>query len=332
MSRFLALTAAACVEYDLDQELPEWPEPNPPELADVTHEDVITQVTIPIVDVLWVIDNSCSMTDEQNALAQNFPGFMDYFIGSGLDYHVGVISTDLDDPAHQGKLRDVNGAQWIAPETYDPIAVFTSMATMGTTGTGTERGLGATYLALEANRETFNEGYYREEAAIHTIVISDEEDSTQDSLVSKSEFVDWYDALKLKSTDRTFSSIVTMSGFDRGEAYLDVSAEIGGIIWDISNTDWDEVLDRLGVQASGLRREYFLSRLPVEGTIEVEVHDPSGTVLPMVEAEGDPVVGDWTYTRSRNSITFLEYMPEPLARVVIRYTVLASAQDPDLDE
>ena len=68
------------------------------------------QVTVPSVDVLWVIDNSCSMTEEQQALTDNFNKFVQYFVGSGLDYHIGVVSTNWDNESgdHRGKLR----VQW----------------------------------------------------------------------------------------------------------------------------------------------------------------------------------------------------------------------------
>ena len=54
---------------------------------------------IKYLDILWVIDNSCSMTEEQQALSQNFASFVQYFVGSGLDYHIGVVSTDWDNLA-----------------------------------------------------------------------------------------------------------------------------------------------------------------------------------------------------------------------------------------
>ena len=41
--------------------------------------DRIVQVTVPKVDVLWCVDNSSSMEDEQSALVQAFPVFADWF-------------------------------------------------------------------------------------------------------------------------------------------------------------------------------------------------------------------------------------------------------------
>jgi hypothetical protein len=105
--RFFRSWQAGCLsDQGLFNEFPPEPQVNPPDLANPTQTDVIVQVTTPMVDILWTIDNSCSMSDEQLALTDNFPKFMDYFLGSGLDYHIGVTSTDMDDLTHKGKLQD----------------------------------------------------------------------------------------------------------------------------------------------------------------------------------------------------------------------------------
>jgi hypothetical protein len=283
-----------------------------------------------MVDILWTIDNSCSMADEQEALGINFPEFMDYFLGSGLDYHIGVVSTDLDDPAHNGKLQDGDTPyKYIDTDTPNPINVFVSMASMGTTGSASEKGIGATYRALEVNADTFNAGFQRDDAAIHTIVLSDEADLTPDSIISDNEFVGWYDGLKDEADQRTFSAVVN---FNTGAAYVNVAQQIGGIIWDLNDENYAEILDRLGVQAAGLKREYFLSQLPVLGTITVFVEDPSGAKFEFFEAVGDPeagveLVGDWVYESNRNSITFLTYVPTELSKVIISYTIQSSLQE-----
>lgn len=317
---------AGCVEYEISKDPPTYPVSEPPVIEAPVQTDVIVQVTIPVVDVLFVIDDSCSMEDEQGALTANFPRFMDYFVGSGLDYHVGVVSTDLDS-AQGGKLQiGSDGNKYIEPNSLDPIGVFESMASLGTDGSASEQGIGATYIALEEYRDLFNAGFYREEASIHTVVISDEEDQTPDTVVSLGEFIAWYDQLKRDASQHTFSSIVETSGNDRGDAYLDVTAAVGGITWPINDGGWGDLLDRLGVQASGMKREYFLSHLPVPGTIEVQVEDPSGTVLPFAEAQSEPPTDGWVYSQPRNSITFVTFVPEAQSRVQISYTLLAAQE------
>ena len=112
-----------------------------------------------------------------------------------------------------------------------------------------------------------------------------------------------------------------------GTPYLELTDAIGGIPWNINSLNWSVVLDRLGVQASGLRREFFLTRLPVPGTITVQVTQ--------VE-EGLPVTTDyfekedWVYDRARNSVVFNDFTPEQLSEIKITYTVLATAIDPGI--
>ncbi|MEZ4238654.1 MAG: hypothetical protein R3F59_21380 [Myxococcota bacterium] len=247
------LVGVGCLDYGYDNNIKEYPDSLVAPLEPTQQEDRILQVTTPQVDVMWTIDNSCSMADEQDELAENFPLFINYFVGSGLDYHIGVTSTDIDRKTgngNDGKLRMAGGVTFI--DNHTPLAedVFSSMARMGTSGSGSEKGLGATFKALEEKRDTANVGFYRDDASIHTVVISDERDQTPSNIISANEFIDWYDGLKRSNDDRTFSCIVTMSGFDRGTAYLNTTAAIGGISWDITDDDWSEVLERLGIQPS----------------------------------------------------------------------------------
>lgn len=326
---FIAIGAIGCInENDLLQDLPDPAVPTERPVPNAKHTDAILQVTTPMVDVLWTIDNSCSMSEEQDNLAANFPFFMDYFDGSGLDYHVGVISTDTDNPAQSGKLQGAFGYKYIDTDTGSPIEVFQEMATMGTMGSGNERGLGATFLALEEHVDTFNAGFYREEASINTIVITDEPDLTQAHVITVPEFIDWYDGLKRETDMRSFSSI--RDPVDGGR-YSSVTNEIGGILWDVNTDDWSGVLERLGIQASGLKREYFLSQRPVVDSLVVEVKDVSGALLPpfemaQVDDLGNVVSGDYTYSPTRNSVTFLEYVPNALSTVLITYTLDSALQ------
>ena len=146
----LATLLSACSDWviepigaDRDRSVPP-PPVNPVQL------DRVVQVPEPAVDVLFVVDNSCSMEEEQNALAQNFPAFMSFFEGSGLDWHIGVVSTDMWDPNHSGKLRQISGFNYIDSSTPNPYQVFSQMAVMGTGGDSEEQGRAAAYTALEA--------------------------------------------------------------------------------------------------------------------------------------------------------------------------------------
>ena len=108
----------------------------------------------------------------------------------------------------------------------------------------------------------------------------------------------------------------------RCRQYSAITDLVGGIKWSICNDDWGEVLELLGIQAAGLKREYFLSQLPVPDTIVVSVVEEGVTFLFQEEV-------DWVYNQPRNSIIFNEYVPSPLAAVYVEYEVLASLQDED---
>ena len=57
------------------------------------------------VDVLWVVDNSPSMKPIIANVRNNFSVFVDEFVDLGLDYHMAVITTDMDDPSQSGKIQ-----------------------------------------------------------------------------------------------------------------------------------------------------------------------------------------------------------------------------------
>jgi len=324
----LLFALLACQDYSLNGDGAQGGKYNPPVLASEVQEDRVTQVPIPAVDVLWVIDNSCSMEEEQAALRTNFGAFIRYFTDSGMDYHVGVVSTDMESRAQSGKLiRDGTSGSRFIDTSYssdEAVASFRARATLGTDGSSDERGKDAVFTALTTENERANLDFYRDEAALSVVVISDEVDYSR---ISLDEFVSWMLGMKTDPGMVSFSSIVGPAGgcptAEEGIGYREVTEAVGGIEWSICTSDWASLLTELGLQAAGLKREFFLSLVPVQDTIEVSVVPPGGGTATGFEAETD-----WTYSRARNSITFRSFVPEPLAEVRMRYTVLASEQIP----
>ncbi len=330
---FVALLLA-CQDYNVVSKGGAPGQYNPPNLAVETREDRITQVPVSSVDVLWVIDNSCSMTEEQQALEQNFGSFMQYFTASGLDYHVGVVTTDMTSNRESGRLVvDSQNTQRYIDNTFaeaDAVATFGRRAVLGTDGDSDERGKDAVHAALVDHVNGVNAGFYREDAALSVVVISDEPDF---STIRVNTFVTWMRGLKVSDDMVSFSSIVGPlptgctppgGGWDAtpaeaGVGYVEVTRDLGGVEWSICSSDWQGALTELGLQAAGLKREFFLSLVPVESTIAVHVEPQDG------EPTAPFVAGtDYTYSRARNSITFLTFVPPPLSQVVVTYEVLAS--------
>jgi hypothetical protein len=313
---------------------------DPPALETPVKLDEITQVTTPEVDILWVIDNSGSMAEEQQKLANNFPEFVRFFLDSGLDWHIGVVSTDTDG-AEKGKLQGAGGYRYLDADTPNPTELFQQMASLGTGGSSDERGRRAAYSALtDPLLSGYNAGFYRENASLHVIVISDENDYSG-SNPSRNEFISFLNNIKADPDTVTFSSIVGPANgcatADPGTEYLAVTNAVGGITESICVSDWAPVLEQLGLQAAGLKREYFLSEVPVEGTITVWVEDQGyvydgidesllGNGVTQADLCESGACFTYQYSAQRNSVTMLDFVPSPLAKVYVEYELLEGFQ------
>lgn len=300
------LFAGACVAQVAD---PATPSPSTASVAGVVQQDRIPQATGP-VDVLVVVDN----LDGAEVIAQlthSFSHFADGFVGQGLDYHIGVVTADLDGtyPGAGGTLARAGRSQFIDPGLPNPIETFATFASAGPSVSPVARCSDAVYQALEVERDAANAGFWRDDAALHTIVVSGNPDG---SVLGESEFVEWYRGLKADESQRTFSSIVDPA---YGGRIRSLTRELGGIDATLDE-DLDDVLTRLGERTNGVRTEYFLSQPAVESTIEVRVE--------YYDQVTKFVAGDYTYDPARNSIAFVEYWPTQDATVVVDYTVAAT--------
>src|SRR5688572_1182197 len=150
----------------------------PPILRGPRQTDTFTQERA-VVDVLWIVDNSGSLTNERDRLAAQFERFLDVLIAADVDYHVGVTSTDLNSMNGDfGRLR--GDPRYIDPNTPQPDLVFTEMVEFpDNVEVRLEEGLFAMVTALTPPLiDGFNTGFLREEAALAVIVVSDEDDSS----------------------------------------------------------------------------------------------------------------------------------------------------------
>ena len=168
------------------------------------------------VDMLWVIDNSNSMAEEQNNLAANFRTLIDVLTnppdrdGDGMldyppvtDFRLGVITTD----AGIGNVMNVdgcdalgdNGALITSSRSLDPVCAgattggmawlqynggdatslsetFSCLARLGTEGCGLEQQLEAAHRALTTQAAGPNAGFVREGSLLAVVFVTDEDD------------------------------------------------------------------------------------------------------------------------------------------------------------
>jgi hypothetical protein len=158
------------------------------------------------IDILFVIDNSDSMAQEQQSLARNFQRFIEILErteGGMPSVHLGVVSTDIGiDAEIEGcELPGDDGLLQTAPRLPGCIApadpyiadvaiapgerhrnytgsladAFSCIAQLGTGGCGFEHPLEAMRRALEGSRMA-STGFLRPHAYLAVIIVSDEDD------------------------------------------------------------------------------------------------------------------------------------------------------------
>jgi len=163
--------------------------------------DCTTRMALPPAvqtDILFVIDDSGSMAEEQEKVASELEGFVSALATGPVtnDFRVGVVTTAVSQHARQSCDEDAPGALVRFPEAsgrlqpatlpgeeeegprvldwQDPdlIERFSALVRRGTGGTGQEMGLEAMRLALtEANPDFLRPG-----ARLLVVVVTDEDD------------------------------------------------------------------------------------------------------------------------------------------------------------
>ncbi|MFO0596559.1 MAG: hypothetical protein U0228_14680 [Myxococcaceae bacterium] len=136
------------------------------------------QYTVPpftrrAIDVLFVIDDSCSMADDQQRLALNMASFFSAFTAAQVGYHVGVITTDMFAADRRGRLV----APFVTDQTPNARQTFENQVLVGIDGSGDERGLAALRASLRPPLvDGANKGFIRPDADFGVVIVADEDD------------------------------------------------------------------------------------------------------------------------------------------------------------
>lgn len=219
------------------------------------------------VDILWLVDNSGSMEAEQQELGARFDEFVTALADLQADFHMAVVTTDLNDPQRAGVFNvgpgnllsdgcsgipaelsycaDVQrdgsfvrrGDYGAADEALDIEQLqrdFRCMASAGSCGSGFEQGLEALSTALGPERlNGANQGFLREDAFLLVIVLSDEDDCSNGGAFSLARDQDCYAAERrdqLTPVDVFYDQLVdlkTPSADDRPDLSDDERRAVG---------------------------------------------------------------------------------------------------------
>jgi len=271
--------------------------------------DSFTQVGNNESDVLWVVDNSCSMGDEQGQLGDDFSYFYSVVTAAGVDYRIATVTTDDED--FQGSPAV------ITPTTPNGAVEFADNCLVGTWGSATERGLQYGYNALSQaiNNQAPNTGFWRQDAGLRVVYVSDENDQSG----NWSSWLSSYQALKADPDYVVLSAICGTDGYVAqscsgpggsaypGTGYVDVANATGGVLGSICESDWSTVLTNLAWITVNLADTFELSYAPIPSTIDVYVN-------------GVQMFSGWTYDAGQNAVVFdPAFIPADGDSIVIDY-------------
>lgn len=200
----VGLTATAAVSGCNDHELTAF---NASVLSSVTQRT--NQIKTRPVDIVFLVDNSNSMCEEQSILVENFNAFIDNLVTAGADFQLAVINTDATE-AVPGAFRTRPGtynapgcasppntadcaarqlpadgvlrvADYRGKENFKDIIRddFRCLALTGIDGNGVEMGLETTRQALLKGKAS---GFLRPDAFLSIVFVTDENDCSDGTL------------------------------------------------------------------------------------------------------------------------------------------------------
>lgn len=266
----------------------------------------------PKVDILFVIDNSLSMSGPQDNLKKNAYLFADAMSRvSILDYHIGVVTTNMDSwncRTDCGRLQGM--PSYVEKTTPDLIDNLSRRMIVGTNGSATEEMFSPVVAALSAPLDaSANAGFYRQDAFLAVIFITDAKDQSDLSPQKLLQF------LNTKKGDPqkvlAYGVIRTLAEEEKCKSSEDLDSKLEDFLATVANGDSSQknilslCAPDYGVKLAEFAKDIVrrssgtvkLSRIPNVKTIKVTY---GSQVIPNDAQKG------WVYQPSTNSILLSE--------------------------
>ncbi|MEC7751810.1 MAG: hypothetical protein VX405_09930, partial [Myxococcota bacterium] len=292
------------------------------------------------LDLIWVIDSSQSMDEEQTKIARSLARFREVIADRRVDGRFAVTTMDLG--GEGSCLREVGGLRWFDTGDNFDLAMdrFTEAVQVGTSGSTTESGVLAALVAAAGDREC-NAGFRRQGASLEFVFVSDEEDQSPLSLETAVRWLSMLDArvhAVVGSNDRDLGEgrrgcihpdpepQRPFSGFSQGERssldtiaalgqrYRTLAAVTGGLATSICSEDFAEPVAQVALESAGARQRYGLALEPDPETITVQVDG-----VTRAETELGATFGWWFEPESQSILFGRDDIPEWPSQVAVRY-------------
>ena len=255
------------------------------------------------VDILWVIDRSCSMRDNEPLLFDGIDAMINSLPSTG--WRLNMISNSPPNVLNDKQFPLVPG---------DTVADAQTMYNKMSTGTY-EMGFDALEEYLFYN--TYVSQWMRTDVPLLVVFVSDEEDQSNQT---PAQFVQWYSNYRknvyLASIVHVdpYESLCNVSFYDVGYNSIEATNLLGGVVVDICSDDWAPGVTDASVQITPYEH-YELTHIPTDMN---EVY---------VFIDGVPNY-DWYYNRTDNTVYFT-VVPTGNQLVEIAYPYAPRIIDPE---
>lgn len=284
-----------------------------------TYEDEWVVPADPPTDIMFLLDQSCSMDDDTRAVADNIDTFITTLSSLSTDWQIIVGSND--EGCNQGGI--------LTPSTTGYASTFKTAAQECDTRHGCTSivDIEALLLAAAAGVENTdsgecNAGFLREDALLHIIAVSDEPDQSAcddiwDVGCLDSDWENLVPQIIAKKGSASLTKISAVAGpvpggcsgggnsAEPGTGYAEAVDETGGLFLSLCS-DWGASAEELA-EASVQQDTFELSHTAYEPSIVVVVN-------------GEQQDGGWSFDEDTNSVIFDDATaPDEGDSVVISY-------------
>ncbi|MGC6491724.1 MAG: MopE-related protein [Myxococcota bacterium] len=256
------------------------------------------------LDVLLVIDDSGSMAPYQSDLSTVTDELLTPSLNVAQSVHVGIVTTDMVDPLRSGQLLEWNGVRFADSLVLGDagLLVWTSGAitSAGTVGNFVETGLDAIQAALSPPLVTtgVNAGFYRPDADLAVILLTDEPDQGGSPTASYIAGLNFIQTGPGPVQVHGFLPLGPSCGSTLVGRYEAVINAFGGQTYDICVPNYAAGASAIGqsiVPMSSPTQLYSLQGVPDPATLEVTVEYGAGGSATLSTSA-------WIYDPTNNSV------------------------------
>ena len=248
----------------------------------------------PKVDFLFVIDNSGSMSDDQETISNAADTFFRTISGQTLDYKLATITTD------SSELQDSNEDGGFTSSEDE----FKLDVKPGTGGHYTETGIFYAEEALkdeskgdDVSGSVITEGYPRPGAALSIIMFTDEPDfyNSISSRNSGTTF-DAADNLFIDRNYQVYGILNEYSSESRDDGYVDLINNTNGSYADIRNLQaLERIMEQMALESSTASSPVKLTKTPISTSLQVT---KNGSAVAKNADNG------WQYNEGNKTLSF----------------------------